>query len=207
MTTHLSPANCRLLHPTDTTATATVAVIECTQTGGQMHEFITSATSNTSKASSTDDQRSLKGITTILENEDLHKLGSGRMTQVNAIIDMIHKEDFNTIFDHVVVNNDDVLEDEIENDMDDELEEDSSGDETQTGRDETQVPSTYTNLEEANLNIDDNWMIPYNERQSDINRELGKDLFKDKDEFTRAVKLYNIRSHKHFEVIESRPTT
>ncbi|KAL8261098.1 hypothetical protein R6Q59_025147 [Mikania micrantha] len=58
MTTHLSPANCRLLHPTDTTATATVAVIECTQTGGQMHEFITSATSNTSKASSTDDQRS-----------------------------------------------------------------------------------------------------------------------------------------------------
>ncbi|KAD2392993.1 hypothetical protein E3N88_39970 [Mikania micrantha] len=116
---------------------------------------------------------------------------------VNAIIDMIQKEDFNTIFDHAIVNNDDVLEDEIEDDiesyMDDELEEDAFGDETQTGSDETQVPSTYTNLEETNLNIDDNWIRPYNERETDIIRELGKDSFKDKDEFTRAVKLYNIR--------------
>ncbi|MFS7942043.1 hypothetical protein Hanom_Chr06g00483411 [Helianthus anomalus] len=58
----------------------------------------------------------------------------------------------------------DVLEEEpidcVESETDDELE-DGIGDETQTDGDETsygnvQVPSTYTNLEETNITIDDN---------------------------------------------------
>ncbi|XP_076892551.1 uncharacterized protein LOC143544312 [Bidens hawaiensis] len=36
-------------------------------------------------------------------------------------------------------------------------------------------------------------------------RELGNNSFNDKEEFIKAVKLYNIKTHKHFEVVESYP--
>ncbi|KAK1419790.1 hypothetical protein QVD17_29127 [Tagetes erecta] len=146
------------------------------------------------------------------------------MDYINAVSDMIQREDFNTISQIAIVNNDDVLDDEIR-DEDNVLGEDGIGDEMNVGdvlgkdvnEDETeteteaygnaQVPSTYTNLEETNLMIDENWMVPNSESKFDFTRELGKDSFNDKDTFIRAVKLYHIKEHKHFEVVESRPST
>ncbi|XP_035840400.1 uncharacterized protein LOC110914388 [Helianthus annuus] len=107
------------------------------------------------------------------------------MNRVNAISDMIQKEEFNAMSQIAIANNEDVedvLEEEpvdcIESETDDELE-DGIGDETQTDGDGT----SYVKFM----------------------RELGIDSFNDKEEFVRAIKLYNIKTHKHFEVVESRP--
>ncbi|XP_021975487.1 uncharacterized protein LOC110870611 [Helianthus annuus] len=133
------------------------------------------------------------------------------MHQVNAVTELIQNEDFNKMSQFAVVNNDDVNdaleEDEIGDgiDMDDEFEEDGIGDETSNGN--VHVPSTYTSLEETNLNIDENWKTTYSQSKNDFTSELGKDSFNDKEEFTRLVKLHSIKTHKHFEVVESKPTT
>ncbi|XP_076929124.1 uncharacterized protein LOC143593352 [Bidens hawaiensis] len=143
------------------------------------------------------------------------------MDQITAILKLMQNEDFNTMSHFAVVNNDDVddvLEDGIEDDDDDDediddvLEDDETGDEAHRIADETshgnvQVPSTYTNLEETNLNVESNWMISHTVSKNYFTSELGKDSFDDKEEFIRAVKLYHIKSHKHFKVIESKPTT
>ncbi|KAK1414603.1 hypothetical protein QVD17_30350 [Tagetes erecta] len=125
------------------------------------------------------------------------------MNMFNAIPDMIQNEDFNAMSRIAIVNNDDVedvLEDEteheIESETDDKLE-DETGDGTSYGK--IQVPSTYTNLEETDIAIDDNLMMPNSKSKSDFIRELGIDSFNDKEEFVRAVKLYNIKTHKHYE--------
>nr|KAJ0200184.1 hypothetical protein LSAT_V11C600299940 [Lactuca sativa] len=39
--------------------------------------------------------------------------------------------------------------------------------------------------------------------KNDFTQELGKDSFKDKEELIRATKLYNIRTHKQFEFVQS----
>ncbi|KAJ0501985.1 hypothetical protein HanHA300_Chr11g0407391 [Helianthus annuus] len=75
---------------------------------------------------------------------------------------MIQNEDFNTISQIAVVNNADV--DETETDVDDLLEDDEIEDETLD--DNIQVPSTYTNLEEINVNADDNWMVSGSENKT-----------------------------------------
>ncbi|XP_076912229.1 uncharacterized protein LOC143570470 [Bidens hawaiensis] len=129
---------------------------------------------------------------------------------------MIQNEDFNAMSQIAIVNNDDVedvvddeIGDEIDSDTDDEFKEDGTGEETQVDGDGTsnnnvQVPSTYTTLEEINLNVDGNWMVRQrSETKNDFIRELGNDSFNDKEEFIKAVKLYNIKTHKHFEVVES----
>ncbi|XP_022023776.1 uncharacterized protein LOC110924041 [Helianthus annuus] len=126
-----------------------------------------------------------------------------RMNQVNVVSHMIQNEDFNTISQIAVVNNVDV--DETETDVDDLLEEDEIEDETLD--DNIQVPSTYTNLEEINVSADDNWTVTGSGNKTDLTRELGKDSFSDKEELIRAIKLYCIKAHKHFMVVESRPGT
>nr|KAJ0225087.1 hypothetical protein LSAT_V11C100021310 [Lactuca sativa] len=69
-----------------------------------------------------------------------------------------------------------------------------------------QVPSTFTNMEGTNLNIDDNWIVSQSTSKNDFTRELGKDSFKDKEELVRAIKIHCIKTHRQFKVIESRPT-
>ncbi|CAH1440421.1 unnamed protein product [Lactuca virosa] len=69
-----------------------------------------------------------------------------------------------------------------------------------------EVPSTFTNMEGKNLTIDDNWIMTQSTNKNDFTRKLGKDSFKDKEELVRAVKIHSIRTHRQFEVIESRPT-
>ncbi|XP_076947273.1 uncharacterized protein LOC143619155 [Bidens hawaiensis] len=98
----------------------------------------------------------------------------------------------------------DEIEQEIGSDTDDELEDGIQKDWDGTSYGKVQVPSTYTNLEETNITIDDNWLISQSKANSDFILELGNDSFNGKEEFVRGVKLYSIKTHKHFEVVESR---
>ncbi|KAL4569800.1 hypothetical protein LXL04_025444 [Taraxacum kok-saghyz] len=52
-------------------------------------------------------------------------------------------------------------------------------------------------MEETNMTTDGN--------KNDFTQELGKDSFKDKEEVMRAIKLHCIRTHKQFEIVETRP--
>ncbi|KAD4385589.1 hypothetical protein E3N88_25758 [Mikania micrantha] len=144
-----------------------------------------------------------------------------RMNKLKSIIEMIQKEDFYTISQLAIVNNEDAdewIEDKIgcETNMNNLLEEDEIRDESimddmlkdneikyesekHLHRDERlctniQVLSTYTNLEDIDLAIDDNWMVPYSECKFDFTRELGKDSLNDKEEYIRTIKPYSIRA-------------
>nr|KAJ0210772.1 hypothetical protein LSAT_V11C400215000 [Lactuca sativa] len=69
-----------------------------------------------------------------------------------------------------------------------------------------QVPSTFTSIEETNVISDGNWTVSQSISKNDFTRELEKDSFKDKEELMRAIKLQCIKTHRQFEVIETRPT-
>ncbi|XP_023766923.1 uncharacterized protein LOC111915503 [Lactuca sativa] len=125
---------------------------------------------------------------------------------MNSIIDMIDNENFSIISQAVVVttvmniDNDvelnEILEDEIGDEDDDEASFDNN----------VELPSTFTNMEGTNLTINENWSMTQSMSKNDFTRELGKDSFKDKEELVRAIKIHSIRTHRQFEVIESRPT-
>ncbi|XP_076955121.1 uncharacterized protein LOC143629847 [Bidens hawaiensis] len=110
---------------------------------------------------------------------------------------MIQNEDFNAMSKIAFVNNDDVgdiLEDEIEQEIgsdtdDEELEDGIQKDWDGTSYGKVQVPLTYTNLEETNITIDDNWLISQSKTKSDFILELGNDSFNDKEEFGCKWKL------------------
>ncbi|KAK1425573.1 hypothetical protein QVD17_20927 [Tagetes erecta] len=118
------------------------------------------------------------------------------MDKINAIPVMIQNEDFNAMSHIAIVNNDDVedvLEDEAEHEIESETDEleDGTGDEAQNNGDGTshgkiQVPSTYTNLEETSITIDENLMMSNSKSKSDFIRDLEIDSFNDKEEFVRA---------------------
>ncbi|KAK1441048.1 hypothetical protein QVD17_06884 [Tagetes erecta] len=94
------------------------------------------------------------------------------MSRANAVSNMIQNEDFNTMSQFAVVNNDDLddlnEEDVVEIDMDDELEDEVR---EEASYDNVQVPSTYTNLEEANLTVDENWITSSSESKKDFIRD------------------------------------
>ncbi|GKB53397.1 hypothetical protein Tco_0904150, partial [Tanacetum coccineum] len=71
---------------------------------------------------------------------------------------------------------------------------------------EFQVPSNFTNIEGINKTMVDNWSVSHSVSKNDFTRQLGKDSFKDKEEVIKAIKLYAIRTHKYFEVVEKCPT-
>ncbi|CAH1434965.1 unnamed protein product [Lactuca virosa] len=119
---------------------------------------------------------------------------------------MIDNDDFSIISQAVVVTNMMNIDNELE--LHENLE-DGIGDENDEEApfdNNVQVPSTFTNMEETNLNIDDNWIVSQSTSNNDFTRELGKYSFKDKEEFVRAIKIHCIRTHIQFEVIDSRPT-
>nr|KAJ0195804.1 hypothetical protein LSAT_V11C700364050 [Lactuca sativa] len=96
---------------------------------------------------------------------------------MNFIIDMIDDENFSIISQAAVVTN--LMN--IDNDVElNEILEDGIGDEDD---------------DEASF-----------ENNNDFTRELGNDSFKDKKELVKAIKIHSIRTHRQFEVIESRPT-
>ena len=118
---------------------------------------------------------------------------------------MIQNEDFDTISQIVVVSNtitnydkldeNDVLEeDDMEEEDDDELFDKNF-----------EIPSTFTSMEETNMTTDGKWVVSKLVSKNDFTQELEKDSFKDKEEVMRAIKLHCIRTHKQFEVIETRP--
>lgn len=52
----------------------------------------------------------------------------------------------------------------------------------------------------------DNWMVSHSENKNDLTQELGENPFKNKDELIRAIKLYTIKKHQQYEVVETCPT-
>ncbi|GKB97719.1 hypothetical protein Tco_0983856 [Tanacetum coccineum] len=121
---------------------------------------------------------------------------------------MIKNEDFNTISQIVVVNNE--MSNGFETDDedytdDDEVEDDENRiDEETRGDDETseapridgqaigsnvQVPSCFTKVEGLDKANIDNWTILSSQSKNDLTQELGKDSFKDKEELIKAIKL------------------
>ncbi|KAL6577657.1 hypothetical protein OROMI_009985 [Orobanche minor] len=115
---------------------------------------------------------------------------------------LIQNEDFNAISQVAVASNTMISDNEVD-------EYDDIGDEEEDVVDITQeheVPSTFTSMEETNTTTDNNWIVPGASNKNDFTRELGKDSFKDKEELIRAIKLHSIRTHKQFEVVETRQT-
>lgn len=49
-------------------------------------------------------------------------------------------------------------------------------------------------------------MMLHSENTNDLIQELGEDSFKINEELIRAIKLYTIRKHRQYEVIETCPT-
>ncbi|CAH1434412.1 unnamed protein product [Lactuca virosa] len=134
------------------------------------------------------------------------KLEFRKQIRMNSIIDMIDNENFSIIFQAAVVTNVMNIDNEVELS---EILEDGIGDKDEKEAsfdNNVEVPSTFTNMEGTNLTIDGNWIVTQSTSKNDFTRELGKDSFKDKEELVRAIKIHSIRTHKQFEVIESRPT-
>ncbi|XP_052622318.1 uncharacterized protein LOC111914254 [Lactuca sativa] len=125
---------------------------------------------------------------------------------MNSIIDMIDNDDFSIISQAVVITNMMNIDNELElnENLEDEIGEEN--DEEAPFDNNVEVPSTFTNMEGTNLNIDDNRIGLQSTSKNDFTRELGKDSFKDKEELVRAIKIHCIRAHREFEVIDSHPT-
>ncbi|CAI9297141.1 unnamed protein product [Lactuca saligna] len=119
---------------------------------------------------------------------------------------MIDNDDFSIISQAVVItnmmniNNETELHENLEDEIGEENDEEAPFDNN------VEVPSTFTNMEGTNLNIDDNWTVSQSTSKNDFIQEMRKDSFKDKEELVRAMKIHCIRTHKQFEVINSRPT-
>ncbi|KAI3523117.1 hypothetical protein L1887_01174 [Cichorium endivia] len=122
--------------------------------------------------------------------------------EYNMISHMVQNEDPHTISQMAVVNN------ELTNDTGEEDDEDYTGeeDDEESFDNNFEIPSTFTRIEETNMTTDDNWIVSKLVSKNEFTQELGKDSFKDKEELMRAIKLHCIRTHKQFEVIETRPT-
>nr|KAJ0213933.1 hypothetical protein LSAT_V11C400197080 [Lactuca sativa] len=124
----------------------------------------------------------------------------------NVISDIVQNENFYTISQVAVVSN--AITNDNEVDANEVLEEDGIGEEDDEDAFDNnfQVPSTFGIIEETNMTTDNNWIVTQLASKNDFTQELGKDSFKDKEELIRAIKLYSIRTHKPFEVVETRPT-
>ncbi|KAL6545271.1 hypothetical protein OROGR_009145 [Orobanche gracilis] len=124
-------------------------------------------------------------------------------TRQMDLVTLIQNEDFYAISQVAVASNAIISDNEVDED-------DDIGDEEEVDRveiiQEHEVPSTFTSMEETNTTSDGNWIVSQSANRNDITRELGKDSFKDKEELTTAIKLHSIRTHRQFEVIETRPT-
>nr|KAJ0195883.1 hypothetical protein LSAT_V11C700382650 [Lactuca sativa] len=107
----------------------------------------------------------------------------------NVILDIVRNEDFYSI-SHVAVANNAITNEDDEEPFDNNF----------------QVPSTFTTMEETNMTTDSIWIVSQLVSKNDFTKELGKDSFKDKEELIRAIKIYSIKTHKQFVVIETRPT-
>ncbi|KAL6527328.1 hypothetical protein OROGR_016418 [Orobanche gracilis] len=119
------------------------------------------------------------------------------------LVTLIRNEDFYAISQVALASNAIISDNEVDEDDDIGDEEEVDGVEIIQ---EHEVPSTFTSMDETNTTSDGNWIVSQSSNKNDITRELGKDSFKDKEELTRAIKLHSIRTHKQFEVIETRPT-
>ncbi|CAH1419903.1 unnamed protein product [Lactuca virosa] len=124
----------------------------------------------------------------------------------NVISDIVQNENFYTISQVAVASN--AITNDNEADANEAFEEDGIGEEDDEDAFDNnfQVPSTLTIIEEMNMTTDNNWIVTQLESKNDFTQELGKDYFKDKEELIRAIKLYSIRTHKQFEVVETRLT-
>ncbi|XP_023763670.1 uncharacterized protein LOC111912174 [Lactuca sativa] len=121
---------------------------------------------------------------------------------MDVILDIVQNEDFHLISQVAVANNAIAIDNEVgANDV---LEEDEIGE--KDDEESFEAPSTFTTMEETNMTTDGNWIVSQSASKNDFTQELGKDSFKDKEELIRAIKLYSIRTHKQFEVVETRPT-
>ncbi|PWA43780.1 hypothetical protein CTI12_AA532470 [Artemisia annua] len=143
----------------------------------------------------------------------------------DVVSKMIENEDFNMISQIAVVNNemsngfethdeDYADDDEVGDDETGIAEETRDGDETfeapcvdgQAIDSNMQVPACFTTLEGIDNANTDNWTISSSQSKNDLTQELGKDSFKDKEELVKAIKLYSIRKHKQYEMVETCPT-
>ena len=124
---------------------------------------------------------------------------------VNGISHMIQNEDFDTISQMAVISN--IITNDEELDGNDVLEEDEMGEEDDDEHLDKnfEIPSIFTSMEEPNMTTDGKWVVSKIVSKNDFTQELGKDSFKDKEEVMRAIKLHCIRTHKQFEIVETRP--
>ncbi|CAH1433473.1 unnamed protein product [Lactuca virosa] len=125
-----------------------------------------------------------------------------------SVTDMILNEDFNIISQFAVMNYG------MNSGFDTDNEEDESGDECEiekgrnatVERDDIEVPSSFNSLEGINMANVNNWMVSHSESKNDLTQKLGENSFKNKDELIRAIKLYTIKKHRQYEVVEKCPT-
>nr|KAJ0206620.1 hypothetical protein LSAT_V11C500279080 [Lactuca sativa] len=128
------------------------------------------------------------------------------MNPIDVVSDMIHNEDFNIISEFAVVNNGMNSGFDTDNDgyeSGDENETENRGDLTTDG---AEIPSNFTSLEGIDVANVDNWTVSHSESKNHLTEELGENSFKNKDELIRAIKLYTIRKHRQYEVVETCPT-
>ncbi|CAH1444993.1 unnamed protein product [Lactuca virosa] len=137
---------------------------------------------------------------------------SQAMIHTNGVSDMIQNEDFDMISHFSVVTNGidsgfdmDNEDDEIGQEDLYDNDNDSEGDANVEG-DGIKAPTGFTSLEGIDVANVDNWMMSHSENTSDLIQELGENSFKSKEELIRTIKLYTIRKHRQYEVIETCPT-
>ncbi|XP_071690676.1 uncharacterized protein [Rutidosis leptorrhynchoides] len=66
-------------------------------------------------------------------------------------------------------------------------------------------PALYVNEDEVvnDLPIADSETVSRFKKENELTKELGKNSFKDKKELIRAIKLYSIKNHIQYEVVET----
>ena len=130
------------------------------------------------------------------------------VNNIDVVSDMIHTKDFNIISQFAVLNNGMSSGFDTDNEgyeSGDEDETDNRGDVTADGAN-IEVPSNFNSLEGIDVANVDNWAVSHSESKSHLTQELGENSFKNKDELIRAIKIYTIKKHRQYEVIETCPT-
>ena len=150
---------------------------------------------------------------------------SNDVSHINVVEDMIRNENFNEISKFAVVNNEMCNEIDLTNEVDEDVTLEEGNEEEGEPLENYQVSSNFTsfdgiematldNYQVSSNSFDgiematvDNWTVTYPKSKNDFTQELEKDCFKDKEELIRAIKLHTIKTHKHYEVVETSTTT
>ena len=129
------------------------------------------------------------------------------MSHINVAEDMIRNENFNEISRFAVVNNEMFNDIDVTNEVDIDFTLEEGNEEEYEPLDNYQVSSNFTSFDGIEMATVDNLTVTYPKSNNDFTQELEKDCFKEKEELIRAIKLHTIKTHKHYEVVETSTTS